>query len=714
MDFWNAIKRDFHAVFERDPAARNTLEVLLAYPGFHAILIHRITHSLWELKIPVIPRLLSHIARLFTGIEIHPAAKIGAGFFIDHGMGVVIGETTEIGEDCLLYQGVTLGGTGKEKGKRHPTLGNHVVVGGGAKVLGPIRIGDYVKIGANSVILKDVPDYSIVVGVPGKIIKKKVMHVGGEGIVEALDHVRLPDPIDERLSELKDHIERIEDRIERIEGRGGRMKIFNTMTGKKEDFIPLTSGKIGMYTCGVTVYDYCHIGHARSAIVFDVISRYFRYKGFDLKFIRNFTDIDDKIIKKANEEGISWDAVAKKYIEEYYTDMDRLGIARADAEPKATEYIQEMIDVIKALIEKGYAYEIPDGDSKSVYFSVNKFPEYGKLSKKEQKDLLAGARIDVDDRKKNPVDFALWKASKEGEPWWDSPWGKGRPGWHIECTAMSIKHLGESFDIHGGGADLIFPHHENEIAQSEAFTGKPFARYWVHNGFITIDKEKMSKSLGNFFTIKEILDKYDAEVVRLFILSSHYRSPIEFSNEQLRDAESSLDRYYSTIARMDDFTAGSAGAQADLKKSSSQAVDLEQLLDAFKNKFVEAMDDDFNTALAIGHIFELIRDINRFLDLKPSGETAGVLISRAKNILREICAVLNLFSRTPAQWNIDLLKIKKIPLSETDIENKIRDRKTARENKDWTRADSIRKELEANGIILEDKRDATSWKVKIT
>jgi cysteinyl-tRNA synthetase len=714
MGFWNAIKRDFHAVFERDPAARNTLEVLLAYPGFHAILIHRITHSLWELKIPVIPRLLSHIARLFTGIEIHPAAKIGAGFFIDHGMGVVIGETTEIGEDCLLYQGVTLGGTGKEKGKRHPTLGNHVVVGGGAKVLGPIRIGDYVKIGANSVILKDVPDYSIVVGVPGKIIKKKVMHVGGEGIVEALDHVRLPDPIDERLSELKDHIERIEDRIERIEGRGGRMKIFNTMTGKKEDFIPLTSGKIGMYTCGVTVYDYCHIGHARSAIVFDVISRYFRYKGFDLKFIRNFTDIDDKIIKKANEEGISWDAVAKKYIEEYYTDMDGLGIARADAEPKATEYIQEMIDVIKALIEKGYAYEIPDGDSKSVYFSVNKFPEYGKLSKKEQKDLLAGARIDVDDRKKNPVDFALWKASKEGEPWWDSPWGKGRPGWHIECTAMSIKHLGESFDIHGGGADLIFPHHENEIAQSEAFTGKPFARYWVHNGFITIDKEKMSKSLGNFFTIKEILDKYDAEVVRLFILSSHYRSPIEFSNEQLRDAESSLDRYYSTIARMDDFTAGSAGAQADLKKSSSQAVDLEQLLDAFKNKFVEAMDDDFNTALAIGHIFELIRDINRFLDLKPSGETAGVLISRAKNILREICAVLNLFSRTPAQWNIDLLKIKKIPLSETDIENKIRDRKTARENKDWTRADSIRKELEANGIILEDKRDATSWKVKIT
>jgi cysteinyl-tRNA synthetase len=709
MGFFHDIKRDLHAVFERDPAARNTLEVILAYPGFHAIFIHRISHSLWKLKIPVLPRLLSHIARFLTGIEIHPAAKIGAGFFIDHGMGVVIGETAEIGEDVLLYQGVTLGGTGKEKGKRHPTLGNHVVVGTGAKILGPIRIGDYVKIGANSVVLKSVPDYSVVIGVPGKIIKKKVMRVVQEGIEEALDHVRLPDPVEEEILELKEHIARLENRIERLEGKGGRVKIFNTMTGKKEDFSPIAKGKVGMYACGVTVYDYCHIGHARSAVVFDVIRRYFKYRGFDVKYVRNFTDIDDKIIKRANEEGITWDVVAKKYIDEYYADMDRLGVARADVEPKATEHIKEMIDVISALIEKGYAYEVAEGENKSVYFSVDKFPEYGKLSKKEQKELLAGARVDVDERKKSPVDFALWKASKEGEPWWDSPWGKGRPGWHIECTAMVIKHLGESIDIHGGGADLIFPHHENEIAQSEAYTGKPFAKYWVHNGFITIDKEKMSKSLGNFFTIKEILDKYDAEVIRLFILSSHYRSPIEFSNEQLYDAESSLDRYYSTMSRIDDFL-----SHAPETAKKIQIAELEAVLDKFKDRFEEAMDDDFNTALAIGHIFELVREVNKFLDSKPSGEAAKALIKRAKDIFETVGDVLNLFNRTPAQWNIDLLKSKKIPLTESEIEDKIEERRIARQNKDWAMADSIRKELEDKGIILEDKKDGTSWKVKIS
>jgi cysteinyl-tRNA synthetase len=708
MGFFHDIKRDLHAVFERDPAARNTLEVILAYPGFHAIFIHRISHSLWKLKIPVLPRLLSHIARFLTGIEIHPAAKIGAGFFIDHGMGVVIGETAEIGEDVLLYQGVTLGGTGKEKGKRHPTLGNHVVVGTGAKILGPIRIGDYVKIGANSVVLKSVPDYSVVVGVPGKIIKKKVMRVVQEGIEEALDHVRLPDPMEEEILELKEHIARLENRIERLEGKGGNVKIFNTMTGKKEDFSPIAKGKAAMYACGVTVYDYCHIGHARSAVVFDVIRRYFKYRGFDVKYVRNFTDIDDKIIKRANEEGITWDAVAKKYIDEYYADMDRLGVARADVEPKATEHIKEMIDVISALIEKGYAYEVAEGENKSVYFSVDKFPEYGKLSKKEQKELLAGARVDVDERKKSPVDFALWKASKEGEPWWDSPWGKGRPGWHIECTAMVIKHLGESIDIHGGGADLIFPHHENEIAQSEAYTGKPFAKYWVHNGFITIDKEKMSKSLGNFFTIREILDRYDAEVIRLFILSSHYRSPIEFSNEQLHDAESSLERYYSTMARIDDFL-----SHAPETTKRIQTAEIEAVLEKFKDRFEEAMDDDFNTALAIGHIFELVREVNKFLDSKPSGEAAKALIKRAKDIFETIGDVLNLFNRTPDEWNIDLLKSKKIPLTESEIESKIEERRIARQNKDWAMADSIRKELEDRGIILEDKKDGTSWKVKI-
>ena len=710
MGFWDTVKRDFQSIFRLDPAARSTVEVLLTYPGFHAIFIYRIAHVLWDFKVPVVPRLLQHIARFFTGIEIHPAAKIGPGIFIDHGMGVVIGETTEIGDCCLLYQGVTLGGTGKEKGKRHPTLGNHVVVGAGAKILGPMRIGNYVKIGANSVVLIEAPDYSIIVGVPGRIIKKKIVRLEDEGLVELLDHVKLPDPVDERINELRDQIDRLTERIEKVEGRGGRMKIFNTLTGSKEDFVPLTPGKIAMYACGVTVYDYCHIGHARSAIVFDIMSRYFRYKGFDMRFVRNFTDIDDKIIRRANEEGISWDAVAKKYIAEYYADMDALGVARADIEPKATEHILEMIAVVRGLIEKGFAYEVQEGENRSVYFSVDKFSGYGKLSKKELDDLLSGARVNVDERKRSPADFALWKASKEGEPWWESPWGKGRPGWHIECTAMVIKHLGESIDIHGGGADLIFPHHENEIAQSEAYTGKPFARYWVHNGFITIDKEKMSKSLGNFFTIRDILAKYDAEVIRLFLLSSHYRSPIEFSHEQLRDAESSLDRFYSTVSRIDDFIAKGADGSG---KNSTQGCALESMLAEFKDRFEEGMDDDFNTALALGLIFEFVREINRCLDLRPSGSDTVKLIARAKEVLKNTGNVLNLFSRTPHTWNVDLLKVKKIPLSENDIEEKIRERKAARDSKDWSKADAVRKQLEDSGVILEDKKDGTDWKIKI-
>lgn len=712
MGFWRDIKRDLRAVFERDPAARNTVEVILTYPGFHAIFIHRINHFLWNLRVPLLPRLLSHAARFLTGIEIHPAAVIGPGFFIDHGMGVVIGETSEIGEECLLYQGVTLGGTGKEKGKRHPTLGNHVVVGAGAKILGPITIGDYAKIGANSVVLKSAPDYSIVVGVPGRIIKKRVIRVEEKGLVETLDH-RLPDPVDEKINELSEYISRLENRLNKIEGIGGAtemVKIFNTLTGKKEDFIPLVNNRVGIYACGVTVYDYCHIGHARSAVVFDVIHRYLRYKGYDVKFVRNFTDIDDKIIKKANEEGIAWDAVASKYIEEYYKDMDGLGIARADVEPKATDHISEMIDVIDSLIKKGYAYAVQEGDNKSVYFEVDKFAEYAKLSKKDRKDLLAGARVDIDERKKSPMDFALWKASKEGDPWWDSPWGKGRPGWHIECTAMAMKHLGETVDIHGGGADLIFPHHENEIAQSEAYTEKPFAKYWVHNGFITIDKEKMSKSLGNFFTIRDILGRYDAEVIRLFLTSSHYRSPIEFSQEQLYDAEASLDRFYTTILRMDDFIT----APSNKTKTEADSTEFEGFLGRFKEGFESAMDDDFNTALGIGQIFEMIREINKFLDSKPSGDEARALIKHAKDALSRVGKVLNLFMRTPAEWNIALLKSKKIDISEAEIEQKINDRRTARQSKDWSAADFIRKELESKGIILEDKTDRTTWKVKLT
>jgi len=706
VGFWSDIKRDYRAVFEKDPAARNGLEVILAYPGFHAIFIHRINHFLWRLGIPGIPRLISHIARFLTGIEIHPAARIGPGFFIDHGMGVVIGETTEIGEDCLLYQGVTLGGTGKEKGKRHPTLGNHVVVGAGAKVLGAITIGDYARIGANAVVLSSVPEYSIVVGVPGKVIKKRVLRMMEEGPVESLARVQMPDPVEEKFNEMERHISELEKRIERLEGKGGVVRVFNTLTGKKEDLIPLTPNKIGMYACGVTVYDLCHIGHARSAVVFDVIRRYLRFRGFDVRYIRNFTDIDDKIINRAAQEGIRWDEVAKRYTDEYYRDMDRLGVGRADVEPKATEHIQEIIEIVRVLIDKGYAYVV-DGD---VYFEVNRFPDYGKLSKRDIEEMLAGARVEVDERKRSPMDFALWKSSKEGEPSWESPWGPGRPGWHIECTAMSIKHLGESFDIHGGGADLIFPHHENELAQSEAYTGKPFVKYWLHNGFITIDREKMSKSLGNFFTIREILDKFDPEVVRFFLLSTHYRSPIEFSDALLREAEASLDRYYTTLIRMKDFLREETGTL----RPSVEEKTLEDAVSTFMDKFKEAMDDDFNTAQALGYIFELIREVNRFLDTRPSGRKAWDLVSKTKELLQQAGSVLNIFNKSPDEWYDSLMKTKKITFTKEEILNRIRQRQEARQRKDWATADAIRKELEEQGIILEDKKDGTTWKVRVS
>lgn len=708
MGFWRNIRRDYKAVFERDPAARNWLEVILAYPGFHAISIHRINHMFWKAGIPILPRLLSHFGRFLTGIEIHPAAEIGRGFFIDHGMGVVIGETSEIGENCLLYQGVTLGGTGKEKGKRHPTLGNNVVVGAGTKILGAITVGNNVILGANSVILKSVPDNSICVGVPGRITRKKIIRMTTEeGMVEVMDY--FPDPTVEKVKELESSIDEITKRLnslEEIKKKGGRIRIYNTLTGKKEEFIPVEPGKVKMYACGVTVYDHCHIGHARSAIVFDVMRRYIKYKGFEIKYIRNFTDIDDKIINRAAQEGITWDKVAEKYTDEYYKDMDNLGVGRADLEPKATEHIEDIIDMVKGLIDKGYAYEVHG----SVYFRVEKFADYGKLSKRDIDDMIAGARIEVDKRKKNPMDFALWKSSKEGEPSWESPWGPGRPGWHIECSAMSLRHLGETIDIHGGGADLIFPHHENEIAQSEAYTGKPFAKYWVHNGFITVDKEKMSKSLGNFFTIKEILNKFDAEAIRFFLLSTHYRSPIEFSDEQLMEAEVSIDRYYTTVERIRDFLSQD---NSKVRMSADEKV-LEYFLREFLDKFKAAMDDDFNTALAIGNIFELVRVLNKYMDSKPSGQKAVELITESRDRLNESGNVLNIFTRTPEQWYKALIAIKNIGFKEEDIITKIDERQKARELKDWAAADTIREELEEKGIILEDKKDGTGWKVKIS
>ena len=704
MGVWNDIRHDFKTVFSMDPAAKSRVEVIISYSGFHAIVLHRLNHFLWNAGIPVLPRFLSQVAKIFTGIEIHPAAKIGGGFFIDHGMGVVIGETTEIGENCLLYQGVTLGGTGKEKGKRHPTLKNNIVVGTGAKVLGAITIGDNVKIGANSVVLHDVPQNSIVVGVPGRVIKKTVVKMFEEGPVEMLDHVHIPDPVEHKFEEMNNYILELERRISTLEGKGESIKVYNSMSGKKEEFTPFIPGKVNMYVCGITAYDVCHLGHARSAIVFDIIKRYLRYSGYDVTHVRNITDIDDKIIARAAQEGISTEAVAKKYTDEYYRDMELLGVSRADLEPNATDHIKEMIETISGLIDKGYAYPV-EGD---VYFEVSKFSDYGKLSGKNIDDLKAGARVDIDERKRSPVDFALWKASKEGEPFWESPWGKGRPGWHIECTAMSSKYLGASFDIHGGGADLIFPHHENELAQSEAYSDKPFVKYWMHNGFITVDKEKMSKSLGNFFTIKEIINKYEPEVVRYFLLSAHYRSPIEFSDVQLNEAELSIDRYYTTVLRINDFLQSESTAD-----KITSAAELEQLMSGFKDKFHNAMNDDFNTASALGVIFELIRELNRFLDSKPSGQKAKDLVKQANDLLSEIGGVLNIFNKIPDEWYRALMKVKKIDLSEEDLLNKINQREEARKKKDWAASDDIRNELAEMNIVLEDKKDGTAWKIKV-
>jgi len=710
MSIFEEIRSDYKAVFIRDPAARGILDVIINYSGLHAIILHRFIHRLWILKIPILPRFLSQIVRIFTGVEIHPAARIGAGFFIDHGTGVVIGETSEIGRECLIYQGVTLGGTGKEQGKRHPTLGDNVVIGAGAKILGSITIGSYAKIGANSVVLEDVPQHSIVVGIPAKIIKRKVSRFDSQdNIIESLDHVHMPDPVEERfvmletkISSLENAIKRFHD-IEQIPVKiGDTVRVYNTISSQKEGLKPIKENNINMYVCGITVYDYCHVGHARSAIVFDVIRRYLIDRGYKVMFVRNFTDIDDKIINRAKELGIAWDELALRFTNEYYHDMDLLGVVRGDIEPKATEHITEMIEIIKQLIERGYAYEV-DGD---VFYEIAKFKNYGKLSRKDISKLEAGSRVNVDIRKRNPFDFSLWKSSKPSEPTWESPWGLGRPGWHTECSAMSKKYLGETFDIHGGGADLIFPHHENEIAQSEALSGKTLANYWIHNGFITVDKEKMSKSLGNFFTIRDILNLYDPEVLRLFLISTHYRSPIEFSEDQLRDVEVSVDRYYSTMLRVEEYMTLKSTAKKQPDISS-----LQKIVSSAINRFTDVMDDDFNTAQAVGIIFELIREINRFLDTKQS--SAEDLIEQAMSLIRKFSDILGIFTKTPYTWQISLMKTKNIPLKEEEITQFIEKRNTARGNKDYNESDKIRSDLDQMGIILEDRMGKTTWKVKL-
>jgi len=493
------------------------------------------------------------------------------------------------------------------------------------------------------------------------------------------------------------------------------IRIHNTLTGKKEEFISLYEKKAGMYVCGVTVYDLCHIGHARSAIVFDTIYRYFRYRGYDVTFVRNFTDIDDKIIKRANEEGVDYKTVAEKYIGEFDVDMGALGLEKPSVEPRATEHIPDMIRLISALIQKGFAYR-SNGD---VLFSVEKFKDYGKLSKRNIEEMQAGARVEIDEKKENPLDFALWKASKPGEPYWESPWGKGRPGWHIECSVMSQKYLGETFDIHGGGRDLIFPHHENEIAQSEAASGKPFARYWIHNGFVNINKEKMSKSLGNILTIKEILKDWHPEVLRLFFLSHHYRSPVDYSEDSFLEARSGLDRFYMTLKSVKDEIARIPSPSTGEDKGGGHVhipSECRKAIESFQIRFEEAMDDDFNAAQALGYFYDLQTHLNSLLTLSK-GKLYEEIISLMKTGLDHFSKtgwVFGLFREEPGDYLARQRKdgLRRLNLTEEEIKRSIEERNLARKEKNWKRADEIRNDLLSKGIVLEDTSTGTEWKIK--
>jgi cysteinyl-tRNA synthetase len=484
------------------------------------------------------------------------------------------------------------------------------------------------------------------------------------------------------------------------------LRVYNTMTQKKEEFIPLHQKRVGMYACGVTVYDLCHIGHARSAVVFDVIYRYLQHKGYEVTYVRNFTDVDDKIINRAQQEGVSTEEIAARYIKEFYVDMEALGLLPPTIEPKATEHIAEMIALVQRLMEKGHAYQV-DGD---VYYAVESFPGYGRLSKRSIDEMQAGARVEVDERKKNPLDFALWKAAKPGEPSWDSPWGKGRPGWHIECSAMSQKYLGDTLDIHGGGKDLIFPHHENEIAQAEGATGKPFARFWLHNGFVNIAKEKMSKSLGNFLTIKEILKAYHPEVVRFFLLSRHYRSPIDYSTQGMEEARQNLKRFYQTLSGIDEALQKTAGKQKG--RSTSEETTARKNVDAFAQRFEEAMDDDFNTAAALAPLFELSHDLNRMLQGASAQRTE--ILHQGKEAFALAGKVLGIFQEEPRAFleQEQQRKSQKLTITPAAIEALIKERNQARGKKNWRRADEIRDQLASQGIILEDGPQGTTWRVQ--
>ncbi len=463
------------------------------------------------------------------------------------------------------------------------------------------------------------------------------------------------------------------------------MKIFNTLTRNKEELIPLKEGEFKIYACGPTVYNFIHIGNARPLCVFDVMRRYLEYRGNKVNFVQNFTDIDDKIIRRANEEGVTFKDISEKYIEEFWVDAKGMNIREATTHPKATENIGEIIDIVSALVEKGYAYEV-NGD---VYFSTKKFNEYGKLSHQPLEDLEAGARINVGDVKREPMDFALWKSAKPGEPYWDSPWGQGRPGWHIECSAMVRRYLGGTIDIHCGGQDLIFPHHENEIAQSECCNGAPFAKYWMHNGFITVDKVKMSKSLGNFFTVRDVAEQYGYEPIRYLMISCQYRSPINYSFDAIAQCKASLERLYTCRDNMD-FALKNAKDEAGEKDSEIIA-----LIDGKKAKFIEAMEDDLNTGEALGAVFELVRDINTNVN---DGVQSKPLVEYAITVFDELMNVLGLLYNRKAGSSLD-----------DEIEALIAARNEARKNRNWAEADRIRDELKAQGIVLEDTPQGVKW-----
>ncbi len=464
------------------------------------------------------------------------------------------------------------------------------------------------------------------------------------------------------------------------------IKVYNTLNKKKEEFIPLTPGEVKMYVCGPTVYNFFHIGNGRTFIVFDTIRRYFEYRGFKVDFVQNFTDIDDKMIKKANEEGTTVKKIGDTYIKEYYQDADALNIERATVNPRATEFIGEIIKFVKGLVDKGYAYEV-DGD---VYFSTKKFEGYGKLSGQNIEDLQSGARISVDERKKDPMDFAIWKAQKPGEPAWNSPWGMGRPGWHIECSCMAKKLLGETIDIHAGGSDLKFPHHENEIAQSEALTGEPFARYWLHSAFVNVNNEKMSKSLNNFFTAREILERYDADVIRFLMLSAHYRQQLNFSEDLLESAKASVERIYNAIGNLENLI-----DEVSREEMNEEEKAYLESLNKYKEKYIEKMDDDFNTADAITAIFDLIKDTNTNITIDSSKELA----QKALELIRELGAPLGMFQKS-TKGNL-----------EEEIEVLIAKRQQARKDRDFALADKIRDELKDRGIVLEDTPQGVRWKM---